>query len=101
MCDDDIHVGLVQEPNVSRRTFGLMTVAVAGIASNAYAAAVTEKDVEVKTPDGVCDAVLFHPTAKGTWPAVLIWTDILGLRPVFRQSTAGPAFVRRCSRHGV
>ena len=85
MCDDDIHVGLVQEPNVSRRTFGMMTVAAAGIASNAYAADVTEKDVEVKTPDGVCDAVLFYPTAKGTKPAVLIWTDILGLRPVFRE----------------
>ena len=85
MCDDDIHVGLVHEPNVSRRTFGMMTVAAAGIASNAYAADVTEKDVEVKTPDGVCDAVLFYPTAKGTKPAVLIWTDILGLRPVFRE----------------
>lgn len=85
MCDDDIHVGLVQDPNVSRRTFGLMTVAAAGVASNAYAADVAEKDVEVKTPDGVCDAVLYHPTAKGTFPAVLIWTDILGLRPVFRE----------------
>ena len=85
MCDDDIHVGLVQEPNVSRRTFGMMTVAAAGIASNAYAADVTEKDVEVKTADGVCDAVLYRPTAKGTFPAVLIWTDILGLRPVFRE----------------
>ena len=53
MCDDDIHVGLVQDPNVSRRTFGLMTVAAAGVASNAYAADVAEKDVEVKTPDGI------------------------------------------------
>lgn len=85
MCDDDIHVGLVQDPNVSRRTFGMMTVAAAGIASNAYAADVTEKDVEVKTADGVCDAVLYHPTGKGSWPAVLIWPDILGLRPVFRE----------------
>lgn len=27
MCDDDIHVGLIVDPAVSRRTFGLMTVA--------------------------------------------------------------------------
>ena len=85
MCDDDIHVGLVEEPKPSRRTFGLMTVAGAAMASNAYAGTVTEKDVEVKTAGGTCDAVLYHPTGKGTWPAVLIWTDIMGLRPVFRE----------------
>ena len=85
MCDDDIHVGLVEEPQPSRRTFGLMTVAVAGMASSAYAGTVVEKDVEVKTADGTCDAVLYYPAGKGTWPAVLIWTDIMGLRPVFRE----------------
>jgi len=87
MCDDDIHVGLVYDPTVSRRTFGLMSVAAAGgIAGAAQAAGeVTEKDVEVKTADGVADAALFYPSAKGTWPAVLIWTDIAGLRPAFRD----------------
>jgi len=87
MCDDDIHVGLVYDPTVSRRTFGLMSVAAAGgIAGAAQAAGeVTEKDVEVKTPDGVADAALFYPSGKGTWPAVLIWTDIAGLRPAFRD----------------
>lgn len=86
MCDDDIHVGLIHDPSVSRRTFGLMTAAVAGLGSAAHAqAGVTEKDVEVKTADGTADAVLFHPSGKGTWPAVLIWTDIAGLRPVFRE----------------
>lgn len=87
MCDDDIHVGLVYDPTVSRRTFGLMSVAAAGgIAGAAQAAGeVTEKDVEVKTADGVADAALFYPSGKGTWPAVLIWTDIAGLRPAFRD----------------
>jgi carboxymethylenebutenolidase len=86
MCDDDIHVGLIYDPTVSRRTFGLMTAAVAGIGSAAHAQAnVTEKDVEVKTADGTADAALFYPSGKGTWPAVLIWTDIAGLRPVFRD----------------
>jgi carboxymethylenebutenolidase len=86
MCDDDIHQGLVQDPTVSRRAFGLMSVAAAGIATSALAQSkVVEKDVEVKTPDGTCDAVLYHPEGRGTWPAVLVWPDILGLRPVFRE----------------
>src|SRR4029078_2703197 len=46
---------------------------------------VTEKDVSVKTADGSADAALFYPTGKGKWPAVLMWPDILGLRPVFRE----------------
>ena len=29
MCDDDIHVGLVYDPKVSRRTFGVLTAAAA------------------------------------------------------------------------
>lgn len=44
---------------------------------------VVEKDVEVRTADGLCDAAFIHPTA-GAHPGVLIWTDIFGLRPVFR-----------------
>jgi carboxymethylenebutenolidase len=46
---------------------------------------VVETDVTVKTPDGSCDAVLFHPQGQGNWPAVLIWPDIMGLRPAFRD----------------
>lgn len=86
MCDDDIHVGLVYDPKVSRRMFGVLTAAAAGgVATGAYAADVVEKDVEVKTADGIADSVLFHPSGKGAWPAVLIWTDIAGLRPAFRE----------------
>lgn len=86
MCDEFIHPGLVEDPRLSRRTFGAMSVAAAAIATTAYAQTnVTEKDVEVKTPDGNCDAVLYYPEGQGTRPAVLIWTDIMGLRPAFRD----------------
>lgn len=85
MCDDEIHVGQVKDPTVSRRSFGLLTVAAAGAATGAYAADVVEKDVEVKTPDGISDSALIYPSGKGTWPAVVIWPDIFGLRPVMRE----------------
>jgi carboxymethylenebutenolidase len=85
MCDDEIHVGRIEDPRPSRRAFGMMAAAAAGLGGTAYAAGVSEKDVEVKTPDGTADAVLMHPEGQGKWPAVLIWTDIAGLRPVFRE----------------
>ena len=85
MCDDEIHVGQVKDPTVSRRGFGLLTVAAAGAATGAYAADVVERDVEVKTPDGVSDSALIYPSGKGTWPAVVLWPDIFGLRPVMRE----------------
>jgi len=59
--------------------------AIAGLPTAAFAADVVEKDVMVPTPDGSADAALFHPAGKGSWPAVLMWPDILGLRPVFRD----------------
>jgi carboxymethylenebutenolidase len=44
---------------------------------------VVETDVRIETPDGVADCYFVHP-ASGRHPAVLIWPDILGLRPAFR-----------------
>jgi len=73
---------------LSRRDFVAMGIA-AGIAAAAGGASaadmpVTEKDVEIKTPDGVCNAAFIHPTT-GSHPAVIIWSDAFGLRPVLRQ----------------
>jgi carboxymethylenebutenolidase len=86
MCDEFIHAGLIEDPRLSRRSFGLMTAAAATIATTAFAQAkAVEKDVSVKTPDGTCDAALFYPEGQGNWPAALIWTDIAGLRPAFRD----------------
>lgn len=48
------------------------------------AAEVTESDVSIKTPDGMADCYFVHPSS-GSAPAVLVWPDIFGLRPAFRQ----------------
>ena len=86
MCDEFIHQGLVEDTRISRRTFGLIAVAAAGAAHAATPApGVDEKDVVIKTKDGSADAVLFTPKEKGTFPAVLMWPDIMGLRPTFRD----------------
>lgn len=44
---------------------------------------VFETDVDIKTPDGTCNAAFFHPKS-GSHPGVLIWTDAFGLRPSMR-----------------
>ena len=46
--------------------------------------AVVEQDVLIKTADGTCDAAFYHPR-KGSHAGVLVWTDIFGLRPAFRE----------------
>jgi len=89
MCDHDINQGLVPDTGMSRRN-AVVTLsaaaAVAGFPGVAFASTkVVETDVMVPTPDGSADAVLFYPKGKGSWPAVLMWPDILGLRPVFRD----------------
>jgi len=87
MCDDLIHQGLTYDPSISRRTFSLGAAATVVLTASATQAEsqVVEKDVDVPMQKGVADSALFYPTGKGPWPAVLIWTDILGLRPVFRD----------------
>jgi len=72
--------------DLSRREFVSLSVA-AGLAAAAGSAGaaenVVEKDVEIKTPDGTCDAAFVHPAA-GSHPAVIIWPDAFGLRPTMR-----------------
>ena len=50
----------------------------------ANAVAVAERDVTITTPDGSCDAYFVAPTS-GPAPGVLVWPDVFGLRPAFRQ----------------
>jgi len=67
-----------------RRDFVASVVAGLAATGTAMAASVVETDVEIKTPDGTCDAVFIHP-ARGSHPGVLIWTDAFGLRPSMRE----------------
>lgn len=90
MCDQD-HFDedlekYRQRAALSRRQFG----AIAGGVSLAMmfppvvgAQDVTESEVNIETPDGTADAYFVHPSS-GAHAAVLVWPDILGLRPAFR-----------------
>jgi carboxymethylenebutenolidase len=85
VADEKHDIG--ETPNeLSRREFVTLSVA-AGLAIGAGASGaerVVERDVEVKTPDGTCDAAFIYPES-GSYPAVLIWPDAFGLRPVMRE----------------
>ena len=74
--------------DLSRRDFVALSLA-AGLAAAAGSVSaadlpVTETNVEIKTPDGTCDAFFIHPTT-GSHPGVLVWPDALGLRPAMRD----------------
>jgi carboxymethylenebutenolidase len=87
--DEQTHRADSAQPHdPSRREFVTMSAA-AGLAAGAGVVSaagthVIEQDVLIQTADGSCDAAFFHP-ATGTHPGVLVWTDIFGLRPAFRE----------------
>jgi carboxymethylenebutenolidase len=88
MCElDDMEEFSKQPSNVSRRQFGALALG-AGLAMAlprlADAAETKGVDVEIKTPDGTCDAYFVSPV-KGRHPAVLTWPDIFGLRPASKE----------------
>ena len=89
MCDEHTQQDadeFLRRSGITRRQFGKLSAA-AGMSVMfppiANAQDVTETDVEVTTPDGVADCYFVHPSS-GQHPAVLVWPDILGLRPAFR-----------------
>jgi carboxymethylenebutenolidase len=88
MCEnDDFNEFARRAPDVSRRQFGALAVGT-GVAMMlpplANAAELTDKDVEIKTADGVADCYFVHPSS-GKYPAVLVCPDIFGLRPAFKE----------------
>jgi carboxymethylenebutenolidase len=80
---------MADEPNtISRREFTALSIA-AGVAaatgaSGAAPQEMMDTDVQVKTAAGVCDAALIHPQ-KGSWPGVILFADVFGLRPTMRD----------------
>ncbi len=78
--------------NLTRREFsaGVSAAMLAAMlptsasAAQAGEPAVVESDVLVTTPAGAADCYLVHP-AKGKHPAVIMWPDIMGIRPAFRM----------------
>jgi len=90
MCDqdhfEDDRLEYESRGMVTRRQFGALLGAgmVMALPKVAGAVAVTESEVTVKTPDGTSDCYFVHPST-GTAPGVLVWPDIFGLRPAFRQ----------------
>ena len=90
MCDQDHFEKDRQQYDslglVTRKQFGVMLGAGVAMAlpQVANAVTVTESDVNITTPDGAADCYFVHP-ASGAAPGVLVWPDIFGLRPAFRQ----------------
>jgi carboxymethylenebutenolidase len=84
MCEQDYFEEDLKK--YTRRDVGVLAAAV-GVAfmlpRAANALDVKESDVTIKTPDGECDAYFVAPA--GAHAAVLVWPDIFGLRPAFRQ----------------
>ena len=90
MCDQDHYeddLAKYLRPELSRRQFGAVSLGI-GMAMllprSADALDVAEAEVNIKTPDGTADCYFVHPSSA-TAPGVLVWPDIFGLRPAFRQ----------------
>jgi carboxymethylenebutenolidase len=88
MCDErTVEENKSYLGQVSRRQFNRLTAGTALamlLPRVANAADVTERDVDVTTPDGTADCYFVHPS-NGKHAGVIIWPDILGLRPAFRM----------------
>jgi carboxymethylenebutenolidase len=91
MCDEhtveDNRKHLAGVAPLSRREFGTLATGAALstlLPTTSHAMAVASSDVTIKTPDGEADCFFVHP-ATGTHAGVIIWPDVLGLRPAFRM----------------
>lgn len=84
MCDE---LTDADNAKLSRREFGTIAggvVMAALVPAPANAKPVKGRDVSFATPDGTADGYFVAPD-NGRHPAVLVWPDILGLRPAMRQ----------------
>lgn len=92
MCDHDDFDAFdaVTRPGMTRRRFGLMGLGASLAAALPPVLAVSAdetpagRNVDIALADSVADGYFVHP-AEGRHPGVLIWPDIFGVRPAFRQ----------------
>ena len=71
---------------ITRRQLGVAAAgaSLAALVPRARAAqSIAGADVSVSTPDGEADCYFVHPETE-SHPGVIVWPDILGLRPAFR-----------------
>jgi carboxymethylenebutenolidase len=78
----------MEQEDLTRRDFVSMTISVgiaaAGASELIAQTQLVETTVDIKTPDGTCDAAFIHPPT-GAHPGVIIWPDAFGLRPSLRE----------------
>lgn len=91
MCDldtqKDVEEYLNDHPDMSRRDFTKLAAGVGAgmmLPTMANAQSISERDIDIRTPDGVADCHFAYPSS-GAHAAVLVWPDILALRPGFRE----------------
>jgi len=88
MCElDDLNGFARRSAELTRRQFGTLALGagvLAALPRLATAVPTQGADIDIKTPAGTADAYFVHP-AGGKHPGVLIWPDIFGLRPAFKQ----------------
>jgi carboxymethylenebutenolidase len=88
MCElDDLNGFARRSVELTRRQFGTLALGAgmfAALPRLANAVPTQASDLDIKTPAGTADAFFVHP-AGGKHPGVLIWPDIFGLRPAFKQ----------------
>jgi carboxymethylenebutenolidase len=88
MCEqDDLEEFAQRAKELNRRQFGAIALGATLAAALPRLASASEtqgEDVEIKTAAGTADAYFVHPKA-GKYPGVLIWPDIFGLRPTFKE----------------
>ena len=88
MCDEDtIKDSEDYLKKMTRREFAAVTAATSlamVLPPTANAKTVVASEALIETSEGLCDALFVHPEG-GQSPAVLMWPDILSLRPAFRE----------------
>ncbi len=89
MCDEWTERDIRRNPALTRRRFG--AAAFAALAAGAlpgavHGARITDREVRITTPDGQADGFFTYPVGPvdASHPGILMWPDIVGLRPAFR-----------------